>query len=193
METFKQIVFSVLLFASSGALALEVCWDAPTENVDGSLITDLPLVYVLHWAVGEDYVPLSRNYTETRAINLDDMYPGETTGWCTTINSGTGVHHMALTAIDSALDQSDYSNEVAKMGDATTPLPPIIIESSRAVYTVIKQPDVFVLLPIGTVPAGTPCDPNNTVNGRGAVPNSAVIWTSPTGSRPIVVVAECNG
>lgn len=188
-----RLLILISLFLAIPAHALEICWDAPTENTDGSPITDTPLVYVLHWAVGEDYIPLSRNYTEQRAINLDDMYPGEESDWCTTINSGTGIHHMALTAIDSALDQSDYSNEVQKIGTSTTPLPPIILESEQTVFNVVKQPNRFVLLPVGLVPAGTQCDPNNAVNGHGAVPVDEVVWQPGVTVRPIVVVALCDG
>lgn len=73
------------------------------------------------------------------------------------------------------------------------PGPPVILDQEEIVYTVVKQPNRFVLLPIGTVPAGTSCDPSNSVNGLGAVPTDAVVWTSTTGSRPIVVVARCDG
>lgn len=97
-----------------------------------------------------------------------------------------GTRFFALSATDDE-GTSELSNEVAK----TLSLQ-VIIEQEEVVYTVVKQVNRFVLLPVGTVPIGTMCDLENTVNGLGAVPTEDVVWTSPTGSRPIVVVAQCT-
>ena len=68
--------------------------------------------------------------------------------------------------------------------------PTMLTVQDLTVYNVIKQKDKFVLLAAGTVPAGTQCDPNETVNGRYAVPNDLVTWFGNV--EPIVVVADCS-
>lgn len=172
----------LLLFVANSALALEVCWQAPTENVDGTPITAIPLDHTIY------YGTTSGVYDETPIVT------GEPGDGCHTWQPTPNIYFLVMTATDADGDESGYSNEISKTEDAPViTLPPVILANDEVVYTVIKQPDRFLLLPIGTVPAGTECDPNNSVNGHGAVPNEAVVWTSPTGSRPIVVVARCNG
>ena len=170
--------------------AFTVCWQPPTENVDGTDIVG-PLAYAMH------YGPSSRTYDSVVdiAAGAADPHPTDPDALCETRDDvAAGQYYVALTAIDQNGDESDYSNEViVTASDPVVPMPPVILEEDEVVFTVIKQPDRFVLLPVGTVPAGTPCDMNEAVKGHGVVPNSAVVWTSATGSRPIVVVAQCNG
>jgi hypothetical protein len=47
----------------------------------------------------------------------------------------------------------------------------------------------FLLLVVGTVPLGTPCNPNVTVNGHYAIPKEAVTFT---GAEDVIVVAQCG-
>lgn len=58
------------------------------------------------------------------------------------------------------------------------------------VKTVVRTNDRFLLLPVGTVPLGTSCDVNNSVNGHYAVPRDQVTWSGNV--QPQVVVAECG-
>jgi hypothetical protein len=61
------------------------------------------------------------------------------------------------------------------------------------VFMALRQTDRLVMLPVGTVPGQTACDPNNGVVAAGvsyyAVPTSAVTWSGTT--RPEVVFAKC--
>lgn len=179
-----RLVGVILLCSPALVHSFEVCWQNPSENVDGSPLTDLAHVDV-YWGTVQGTYPNSLQY--------DTTTPGAQ-NICTTVDPGApGDYYVVATATNTQDEESAHSNTVLKNEPNTTPLPPIILATPQAVYTVIKQPDRFVLLPIGTVPAGTACDPNNSVNGRGAVPNAEVIWTNPDGPRPIVVVAECTG
>lgn len=173
--------------------AANLSWITPIENVDGSQLIlcadrtqqqidddfDCLDKFRIYWGT------TSRDYTDQ--VELDD----ETLTGHTVEPAISGVYHFAMTAVDLEGNESAFSNEVIK--SLIEPGPPVIIAQEEAVFTVIKQPNSFILLPIGTVPAGTTCDPSNSVNGLGAVPTDDVIWTSPTGSRPIVVVARCDG
>ena len=178
----RCLAFSALLVACN-VHALEACWVAPTENVDGSALTDLDAFRIYYGIASRDY---------TQLIHLDDE-----TLTCHSWTTADGDYFIAMTALDVDGNESAYSNEVLKTEGTTPPpdplpMPPVILGEEEVVYTVVKQPNKFILLPVGTVPAGTTCDLNNTTNGHGAVPTDDVVWTSATGSRPIVVVAQCT-
>jgi hypothetical protein len=167
-----------LLFA---AATFNVCWQNPTENVDESTLDDLTSVTIY--------------YDQGNSVNEGSLvFPTTEAGaeLCTDVEvPQAGDYSVRATATDAEGNESTFSNQVVKAAVDSAPEGPIIIEEERQVFTVVKQPDQFLLLPVGTVPAGTQCDPTNTTNGHMVVPAADVVWTSPTGSRPIVVVADC--
>jgi hypothetical protein len=75
-------------------------WQAPTQNVDGSALTDLA-GYRVYWGAS------SRNYTGNHTINSVAV-----TQWEATIAAGD--YYFALTAFDTQDNESAYSNEVRK-------------------------------------------------------------------------------
>jgi len=76
-------------------------WQAPTQNVDGSALTDLS-GYVIYWGTS------SRRYTDSHAINSPT-----TTQWEVTVPAGS--YYFAMTALDSENNESGYSNELLKV------------------------------------------------------------------------------
>jgi len=76
-------------------------WEAPTENVDGTPLTDLA-GFVVYWG------PSSRNYTGSMPINS-----ATATEW--DISIGSGEYYFAMTAVDAEDNESAYSNEVVKI------------------------------------------------------------------------------
>ena len=96
-----------------------------------------------------------------------------------------------------------YSRTVAGLESAPTvvvtktilqapPQPPgNLTVAALTVYQFIGTTDAITLLAVGTVPAGTACDPAQSVNGRYAVPRAAVTWYGSV--RPRVVFANCAG
>ena len=88
-----------VLAAATGSVT--VSWDAPTENSDGSPLTDLA-GYKLHYGTS------SGNYTTT--IDLNDA------GLTTYVidNLAAGTYFIAATSINSAGVESLYSAEVTK-------------------------------------------------------------------------------
>ena len=95
-----------------------------------------------------------------------------------------------------------YSRTVAGLESAPTvvvtktilqapPNPPgNLTVAALTVYQFIGTTDAITLLAVGTVPAGTACDPAQSVNGRYAVPRAAVTWYGSV--RPRVVFAQCS-
>lgn len=75
-------------------------WQAPTQNVDGSPLTDLA-GYVIYW--GEQ----SRRYESSVVIDS-----AATTRWVADISPGT--YYFALTAVDLEGNESGYSGELQK-------------------------------------------------------------------------------
>ncbi|HEV7715683.1 MAG TPA: putative Ig domain-containing protein, partial [Steroidobacteraceae bacterium] len=84
--------------ASSGDVSL--AWTPPTENADGSTLTDLS-GYKIH------YGNASKNYTQTVAVSN----PGLTRFVLDSLPAGK--NYIAMTAYNSAGAESDYSPEVS--------------------------------------------------------------------------------
>lgn len=65
------------------------------------------------------------------------------------------------------------------------------------VKILVKIPGDFLLLGVGTVPLGTPCNTGIDVKGHYAVPFDDIVWSDParnagTAELPLVVVAKCG-
>lgn len=186
----------LLLFAvlTTGALS----WDDPVQNVDGS-----PLIRCVDRTQQQvdDNMDCLDSFTiyhgtASRVYDQPPIVVDETVNSLVVAPVVEGTIYFAITASDRDGNESAFSNEVSKLiEEVAVPLPPVILLQPTTVFTVIKQRDRFVLLPIGTVPAGTECDPNNSVNGHEAVPREAVDWTCQGifCVRPEVVVAQCDG
>jgi hypothetical protein len=179
----------VIILAFTGMMwhtqveALSVCWTAPTQNVDGSPLTDLDGYNIYHG-------PSSRNYNGVAVVPDAGATCADVAGL------PAGTYFVAMTALDADGNESGLSNEVLKVETSTVPKAPVVLVADEVVFTVVKRPGRFVLLPIGAVPAGTVCDLNNFAPaGHGTVDNSDVVWTNqaPGAVRPDVVVVACPG
>ena len=170
------------------AASVTVGWDNATLNEDGSTIpatgdlslasTTLEYAACIAGALSEPRIP---TIVPMPAIELtvDIMTPGD---WCFV------AHHTTVGGTDSG-----ESNIVVKNVPVPIPMPPANLTVIDLVaYTIVKQPDRFLLVAVGTVPADTACNPNQSTNGHYVVPNDTVIWTDPNGPRPVVVVAKCG-
>lgn len=179
----RLILFLCLLpmFAWAGEATLS--WTAPTQNTDGTALTDLAGFKIYAGLVqGGPYgdVSITINNPTTTTFVVPGLAEGTT-------------YFFVTTAFNSAnpVQESDFSNEVSKLIPPLVPMPPTMLTvQDITVYNVIKQVDKFVLLAAGTVPNGTQCDPNETVNGKYAVPTDLVTWFGNV--EPIVVVADCS-
>ena len=78
----------------------------------------------------------------------------------------------------------------SRLSDAATKTITEMKVSNETVFTVVRTTEAFILLPTGTIPIGTVCDHNQSVNGHYAVPLDQVVWS--TTAKTAVVVAECS-
>ena len=92
--------FSITVQAAAVGSAT-LSWVAPTENTDGSPLTDLA-GYKVHW--GQQ----SGSYSNSATV----MNPGITTYVVENLTGGT--HFFAVTALNEALTESTFSNEASK-------------------------------------------------------------------------------
>ncbi len=91
---------SAVALVTVRVLSKTIRWQAPTQNVDGSPLTDLA-GFVVYWGTQ------SRNYTGSYTINSPGI-----TRWDVTVSPGS--YYFALTAVDSDGNESRYSNQVLK-------------------------------------------------------------------------------
>ncbi len=181
MKRLMLLLCLLPLFAWAGDATLS--WTAPTQNTDGTPLTDLAGYTIYGGTVaggpyGDVSISISNPSTTTFVV------PGLAEG---------ATYYFVVTAFNSAspVQESDFSNEASKLIPPLVPDPPTMLTvADLTVYNVVEQKDKFVLLAAGTVPAGTTCDPNETVNGRYVVPNDLVTWFGNV--EPVVVVADCS-
>lgn len=179
----KKLI-ALLLLASNVAFAgsAMLSWTAPTQNEDATPLTDLA-GYKIY------YGKASGNYTDQ--VRIDN--PGVTTYVVDNLTPDT--YYFVATAYNEAGTESAYSSEAVKdiVGGSTIPNPPtgLTVSANLTAFSVIKVKNAFVLLAVGTVPAGTECDSAQSVNGHNAVDRNIVQMTQ-GGEAPYVVVANCT-
>ena len=148
---------------TSGSGSTLLSWTNPVQNEDGTTLTDLAGIKI--WQlVGQTDNPDISSYV------ISGKKPGDYTYMAT-----------AYTTADPPVE-SKISNQVTKTATGFS------VTDTRA-YIVAKTNNAFLLLVVGTVPLGTPCDPDTEVNGKNAVPVDQVTFT---GVEDILVVAQCG-
>jgi hypothetical protein len=89
----------------TGSSVVTLAWNAPTTNTDGSSlnpVTDLTL-YKIYYGTS------SLAYSQVVSI----INPGTTT-ISKTLNLSPGTYYFSVTTVDTAGQESSYSNEVMK-------------------------------------------------------------------------------
>ena len=80
--------------------AVSLNWQAPTENVDGSSLTDLAGYRIYYGSGSRDYSDMI-DVTNASAVTE-------------TLDLVSGDYYVAMTALDQDGNESAYSNEVLK-------------------------------------------------------------------------------
>lgn len=190
--------FRAILVLAAGALAVTLSvkcahagearldWQNPTQNVDGTFIPPTGEGRLIGNRVEWSKCTTNGNFGTV----VGQQVFTEPTQWYTVQNLGTGKWCFRAYA-STTYGESAASNVASKEILPVLPQPPSgLTVAAMTVYTVVKRTDRFVMLPVGTVPAGTSCITDQSVNGYFAVPRASVAWSGNV--RPDVVVAACQ-
>lgn len=184
MNMFKIITSVILLCSITQVEAQEIPWDAaalswtaPTENTDGTPLTDLE-GFTVYWGTSPGVYTTSYQITDPDATThlVEDLSPGD---W-----------YFTSTAYNSMGVESEYANEATKTITEVIDPPVGFVVTDGIVYDVIKQPNEFRWVAVGTVPLDTPCISTQRVNDRYVVDTANVTWYGNV--KPDVVVARCE-
>lgn len=171
-------VLLIVMFTSLGRLPgawvipsaaggeLEATWTKPETNCDGTPITNLA-GFRAYWG------PFKSELADptASAYRVTGLPPGQ---WW-----------IGVTAYNTDGTESPVAGPVVKEIAAAD-----FTVAEGTVYTVVKRPDKFLLLAVGSAPIGTPCNAAQEVNGHYAVPRALVQWSGSV--RDDVVVAKCH-
>lgn len=175
----KKILLLLMLSMPAFAGDVTVLWDAPTTNTNGSTLTNLD-GYFVKWGT------TSGTYTNSENVTNEAL-----TEWTVTGLTEGVTYYFVTTAYNTSGAESSPSNEVIYNVPDLVPSPPTNLQVQELVaYALSQSFDVVVLIPVGTVPAGTECNPDMTVNGLYGVPRDDVEWAS--SYRAPVVFAQCG-
>jgi hypothetical protein len=161
-------LLALVLFLLSAPLWAEditISWQAPTGTEQCTPGTEAPTLsgYRILQVVAVIDDPAQLSYV------IPGQLPGEYT--------------FLSTSVDTAGAESRLSNEAIKTVTS-------FVVSEQTAYTMARIENAFILLPIGTVPLGTACDVNQSVNGKYVVHVDNVTWDS--SNEAYVVVADCS-
>lgn len=191
---FLAFAFAILASWVNVAHAADaiLTWTAPTQNEDGTPLTDLA-GYIVSYST-DPAIPA----TNLQTLTLNDK--ALTT--YTVTGLAAGKWYFAMRAVNAAGTNSARST-IASVTLAAppppVPKPPGDLKVStpsvpNTAYSVIKSAGQLVLLPVGTVPADTACDSSQAVVKNGVqfyvVPTEKATWSG--SARPIVIVAACS-
>lgn len=181
------VVIALCLGASpSHAGDAVLTWTLATQNTDGTAIPASGPTSLASTRV--EWGSCSGSNFGTKAGEQIVAKPATT---YTITNLAPGTYCFRAYSRTVAGVESAPTNVVSKTILQAPPNPPgNLAVADLVVYQVIGTPDAFALLPVGTVPAGTACDPSQSINGRYAVPRAAVTWYGSV--KPQIVVAQCS-
>jgi hypothetical protein len=148
---------------------------APTTNTDGSTIAGAQLPLAFYFYEGIAHGPMYRQIS-----------PAQTTCSYVWKNLEPGPHYFAAIAVDALGASSGGSNEATKAINVPTPnaptglTAPLQVLHNDIAYQIVQAPNQVTLLAFGNVPAGTVCDPNQSMGDAAHGTMYLVPYTSVT-------------
>lgn len=156
---------AALFFPSAGAGEATLTWTAPTQNCNGTSLTNLKHYELIYGQTKEilPLTPLSKTIT--------GLLPG--------------THWFSMAAVNT----NDVRSEFVTVSKTITPAQ--FVTKTTRVYTFAKaEGGILVLQTLHTVPLGVQCDATQSVNGKYIIPRSAVTYSGT--ARPVAVLADCG-
>jgi hypothetical protein len=174
----KWLICFLLLALPVQAADVTLNWTAPTENTDGTPLIDLEGYNI--------YYGLTQGGPYPTTVNV----PNPTVESYDITGLSAGTYYFVATAYNTEGTESEYSNETSRTL-TSTPNPPFgLTVSDLVAYSYSISDDKFLMIPVGTVPIGTPCDSSMSANGLNLVLRENVEWASTY--EPPVVFAACS-
>jgi hypothetical protein len=188
MKITKSLLLAVLIgvFAPLTVWAgtAQLTWVNPTTRTDGSALTNLAGILL-------EYGTCTSTNPAIFGTKQGEFFVAAPATSYTFQALPTATYCFRALARDSNNLQSAFTNAVFKNVVDAPPNPPTGLQVvAQTVFNIVKLENRFALLPVGTVPANTPCDSTQQVNGYYAVPRDQVTWFGNV--RPQVVVAQCG-
>lgn len=173
-------VLAVISIAYSAPVT--VSWNLPTQNEDGSNIPNTGDASLVSTTV--EYAACIDGALSSPRISFDVAMPG--TSWqgsIVTEGDWCFVSHVTNLAGTTSQD----SNMVIK-----TIGPLVLVVIAETAYVLVKQINKMLLVVIGTIPLGTPCDAAQRLLGHHIVDRDLVQYTIANHPDEYVVVAGCG-
>ena len=180
-RSMSRVMLALMLVTGMAwAETATLTWVAPTQNEDGSPLTDLD-GYRIRYGCAQ-----SGSYTETVVLDDETATQHVVEGL-----PSPGTCYFVISAVNEAGVESRYSNEASKTF-APRPNPPsmLTVQGELTVYTIVQSVDRVALVAVGNAQPGAPCDSEQSVNGMHVVPLHYV--TIVGNVAPQVVFGRCS-
>lgn len=187
----KRFLLLLLLSLSATAATVQLTWTPSTTNVDGSSIPATGSGSLTHYTLQYGSCGgTAPNYVFGTAAGQVNI-PAPSATYTTADIFGPGLHCFRLSATNTFGQVSAYTNAASKNITPPIPNPPSALTVTvTTAYYLIQQINRLAFIPVGTVPASTPCDTTQSANGYYAVDRAAVTWYGST--KPQIVFAQCG-
>lgn len=160
-------------------IALTLSWTAPTENTDGTPLTDLAGYKIYRSSTEGGPYTMHADVPDPEALDY-------------VLDLPAGLYYFVATAYNEAGTESEYSGETFReLVDTPDPPTGLVVTGNDTAYGLQQSDNVITLYPVGTVPFDTPCDSNMSANGHYLVQNDLVDYVGTV--RPPTVFAQCSG
>lgn len=181
----RLLVLMGLLAAPAWAGQAVLSWTKPTQNTDGSALTD-----------GLGYKVWSATSVTGLAAATPVTVAGINTLTYTVTNLAAGPWYFQVATVASS-GESVRTNHVTTTIPASLPLAPTGVTATPVVisataYKIRQAVDSISMVAVGSVPLGTACNAAVVVNGYVSIPRSAVVMTSRFDPKPLNIFAQCS-
>ena len=186
-KSLVALAASLVAATAMGAGTATLTWTAPTQNTNGTALTDLASYKIFE---APTCAGVNTGLTPVATVSAP-----ATTKTLTGYADGSAVC-FGVAAANAAGVLSALSNTALK----TFPTPNIpnsptnLIVSVQLVtaYKLRQSVDSYAMVPIGTVGLGTICNASRSVDGYNVVPRVTVKLASRYDTMPLVVFARCG-
>lgn len=181
--------FLTLVCTTAYAGSASINWVLPTTNTDGSAITATGPTSLTKTTVLYGICATGNSLPATPTAQ-DVATPATS---ATISNLAAGTWCFALTVTNASGMTSDPTPVATKTILPPKPMPPTSMQlADNTIYQLIGTKDKLAFLPVGTVPAATPCDASQPAGGYYLVPQAGVSVKWFGSVKPQMVFGQCS-